>query len=108
MTVSNDHPPSRLPPSQLDVTHDEEGHRYLLRRDGEHVGLIDYRPQGDALVMHHTEIRPDARGSGLGAVLVRHALDDLRDTGKRVVPSCWYVREFIDGNPEYADLLATR
>ena len=95
-------------PAQLDVTHDEEGHRYLLRSDGEHVGLIDYRPNGDVLHMHHTEIRPDARGGGLGAVLVRGALDDVREHGKQVVPSCWYVREFIDANPDYRDLLASR
>ena len=95
------------PPSELDVTHDEEGQRYLLRRDGEHVGLIDYRLRDGVYVMHHTEIRPDARGSGLGAVLVRQALDDVRATGGRVVPSCWYVREFIDGHPEYAEVLAS-
>ena len=94
-------------PAEMDVSHDEEGHRYLLRSDGEHVGLIDYRPQGDTLVMHHTEIRPDARGRGLGAVLVRGALTDVREAGKRVVPSCWYVREFIEANPEFADVLAT-
>ena len=101
MTVLNENPPS-----ELDVAHDAEGHRYLLRRDGEHVGLIDYRANGDVLNMHHTEIRPDARGGGLGAVLVRGALDDVRRSGKQVVPSCWYVREFIDGNPEYRDVLA--
>lgn len=94
-------------PDEFDVTHDAEGSRYLLRRDGEHVGLIDYRPRGDdVLVLHHTEIRPDARGHGMGAVLVRGALDDLREQGKKVVPSCWYVREFIDAHQDYADLVA--
>jgi predicted GNAT family acetyltransferase len=100
--------PDQNLPAQLDVTHDEEGNRYLLRSDGEHVGLIDYRADGDVLTMHHTEIRPDARGQGLGAVLVRGALDDVRDRGHQVVPSCWYVREFIDGNAEYRELLASR
>ena len=103
MSVTAD---QNLPP-ELDVTHDEEGRRYLLRRDGEHVGLIDYRLQGDALVMHHTEIRPDARGGGLGAVLVRGALDDVRANGRTVVPTCWYVREFIESHADYGDLLAS-
>lgn len=103
MTVS----PDQNLPAELDVSHDREGHRYLLRRDGEHVGLIDYRLQGDVLVMHRTEIRPEARGGGLGAVLVRGALDDVRGNGGTVVPSCWYVREFIDGHPEYGDLLSS-
>ncbi|MBV8983070.1 MAG: N-acetyltransferase, partial [Acidimicrobiia bacterium] len=46
------------------------------------------------------------RGQGLGAEMVRGALDDTRSTGHQVVPACWYVAEFIDANPEYRDLLA--
>ena len=41
---------------------------------------------------------PDCRG----------ALDDVRPTGRRVVPSCWYVAQFIDEHPDYADLLTAR
>ncbi len=96
------------PPSELDVVHDDEGHRYLLRRDGEHVGVIDYRPTDDGAVldMHHTEIRPGVRGGGLGAVLVRRALDDVRESGRQVIPTCWYVRDFIAEHEDYQPLLA--
>jgi uncharacterized protein len=102
------------PPSELDVVHDDEGHRYLLRRDGEHVGLIDYRLSGgdaqsdggETYDLHHTEIRPESRGRGLGGVLVRGALEDLSERGAKVVPTCWYVRDFIRANREFADLLA--
>ena len=99
---------TQQPPSELDVEHDEEGHRYLLSSDGEHVGLIDYRATGETLDLHHTEIRPDARGRGLGAVLVRRALEDIRSNDRMVVPSCWYVRGFIEANPEFADLVTSR
>lgn len=90
----------------LDVAHDEEASRYELTRAGDLIGLIDYRRRNGALDMSHTEIFPAVRGQGLGAVLVRNALDDVRDRGETVIPSCWYVREFIEANPEYADLLA--
>lgn len=103
MTAPADHPPS-----ELDVEHDEEGHRYLLSSDGEHVGLIDYRATGDTLDFHHTEIRPDARGRGLGGVLVRGALENVQDNDRRVIPSCWFVRAFIDAHPEFADLVTSR
>lgn len=106
MSIAND-----SPPSEFDVVHDEEGHRYLLRRDGEHVGVLDYRVvdggDSETFDLHHTEIRPDARGHGLGGLLVRGALDDLRDAGRKVIPTCWYVREFIGANDEYESLLAT-
>jgi hypothetical protein len=46
------------------------------------------------------------RNRGLGAELVRGALDDVRRNGRTVVPQCWFVAQFIDEHPEYADLLA--
>ncbi len=97
------------PPSELDVVHDDEGHRYLLRRDGEHVGVIDYRivdGDGKTFDFHHTEVPVPLRGTGLAGVLVRRALDDMRESGRRVVPTCWYVRAFIRDHPEYQSLLA--
>lgn len=81
--------------------------RYELL-DGDAVaGYADYRDGGEGrLVFPHTVIDPARRGQGLGAVLVRGALDDVRRRGATVVPTCWYVAEYIDANPEYTDLLA--
>ena len=89
-----------------EVTHNAERSRYEIFLDGQLVGIADYRARGDALVFPHTEIDPSMRGRNLGAELVKAALDDVRTTGKRVIPSCWYVAQFIDQHPEYQDLLA--
>jgi predicted GNAT family acetyltransferase len=89
-----------------EVTHNAERSRYELFLDGRLVGIADYRERGDTLVFPHTEIEPSMRGRNLGAELVKGALDDVRTAGKRVVPSCWYVAQFIDQHPEYQDLLA--
>lgn len=51
-------------------------------------------------------IRDDeARGRGIGTRLVLHALEDARERGLRVVPSCPFVGEVVERHPEYADLL---
>ncbi len=94
----------------LHVRDNPERSRYELSRDGELVGYADYRadPTAGRVVMPHTVIAPRERGGGLGAVLVRHALDDVRAKGWTVVPACWYVAEFIDQHPEYRDLVAAR
>ena len=84
----------------------EDRSRYELVEDGSVVGYADFRPQGGAVLLPHTVIDPGRRGQGLGAELVRGTLDDLRTRGERVIPACWYVAEFIDGHPDYADLLA--
>src|SRR5690606_29893596 len=81
-------------PPGLAVVHEADRSRYVLRLDGRVVGVADYRDRGDALVFHHTEIDPARRGHGLGAILVRGALDDVRARGRVIVPTCWYVAEF--------------
>ena len=89
------------------VTKNEAEARYELRVDGEVVGIADYVEQGGAVVLPHTVIDRARRGQGLGAVLVQGVLDDVRPTGRTVIPSCWYVAQFIDENPSYKDLLAS-
>jgi len=90
----------------IEVRNNAERSRYELTLDGELAGIADYRQVGGRTVFPHTEIRPPLRGRGLGAELVRGALDDVRASGGRVVPQCLYVAEFIDENPEYGDLRA--
>lgn len=89
-----------------EVRNAEDRSRYELVVDGELAGIADYRIDGDQIVFPHTEIASRRRGQGLGAVLVRGALDDVRSTGRTVVPRCWFVREFLEANEDYAELLA--
>lgn len=95
-------------PSDLTVDHDEDAHRFHLLREGEAVGLLAYRtvgrPGADLVDVYTTQIAPSARGQGLGEVLVRAALDDLRERGTSVKASCWFVADFLDANPDYQDL----
>jgi uncharacterized protein len=91
----------------LTVRNAEARARYELVDDDEEVlGVADYRVDGDVVTFPHTEVRPDRRGQGLGAVLVRAALDDVRRQGRHIHPACWYVREFVVAHDDYADLVA--
>src|SRR3954471_6171458 len=77
--------------SDLAVTHDAERQRYEIARDGDVVGHIDYRQNGDTLAFVHTEVRPELRGGTIGTQLVAGALQDVRSRGLRVQPVCWFV-----------------
>ena len=88
------------------VRNAEDLGRYELVVDEDVVAVADYYDRGDVVVMPHTEVAHQLRGRGFGAMVVQGALDDLRSKGKRVVPSCWYVREFIQSHGDYADLVA--
>jgi uncharacterized protein len=90
------------------LEHDPSAHQYRLVRDGETLSLADYSPvdDGTTLVFHHTLTPPRHRGNGYAADLVGRALDDVRAGGHTVVATCWFVDEFIDLHPAYADLRA--
>ena len=79
--------------------------RFEVLVDGEPAGLAAYRLREDAIVFLHTEIGDEYEGKGLGGVLVRAALDSARERGLRVVPSCPFVRGWIERHPDYADLV---
>jgi predicted GNAT family acetyltransferase len=89
-----------------EVRRNDPDGRYELYVDGAMVGIADYVVDGSTVVIPHTEVHPRRRNHGLGAILVKGALDDIRAAGRTVVPSCWFVRQYIDEHPDEADLLA--
>ncbi|SFO39576.1 hypothetical protein SAMN05660359_03152 [Geodermatophilus obscurus] len=93
-------------PGMEPTVHDApEAERYEIREGDRLLGLAAYQRRGERVVFTHTEIDPDAEGSGHGSRLVRAALDDVRRQGGRVVPACSFVRGWIERHPEYGDLV---
>lgn len=82
-----------------------EEKRYVVLVDGKRAGLLDYELRGDAFVALHTEIDGAYGGQGLGGILVRHVLDEVRDTGLTLNPLCPFVAHFVAQNAQYADLV---
>ncbi len=70
------------------------------------LAVAEYRRDGDTLIIFHTEVPPALRGQGMGDKLVRGVLEEVRRRNLKVVPRCWFVREFVGSNPEYRDLIA--
>jgi uncharacterized protein len=82
-----------------------EEQRYVLTVDGQRVGRLDYALEGDMFVATHVVVKPAYEGRGLGTELVRHVLDEVRETGLALRPECPFVVYFLRKHPEYADLL---
>jgi predicted GNAT family acetyltransferase len=95
-----------------DVVDDPEEGRYEARvRDGQAlagrvIGMLRYVRQDGVVIMPSTVTDPEFRRHGVASSLTRRALDDAREAGLRVRPDCWYVAEWIEAHPEYADLRA--
>lgn len=88
------------------VIDDREHSRFVLDLDGETAGLIEYRRDAPGeIVLIHTIVAKEHQGEGLGGVLVRGALDQLRAEGVSVVPKCSYAAGWIAKHPDYQDLV---
>jgi uncharacterized protein len=80
-------------------------HRFEIRADGALAGFAAYRADEREHVFTHTEIDPAYEGKGLGSVLIRGALDDVRSRGRAVLPVCPFVRSFVERHPDYLALV---
>jgi predicted GNAT family acetyltransferase len=90
----------------IEVRRNADRSRYELVVDGRVTGRADYREADGSVVFFHTAVDRPQRGRGLGARLVRDALDDVRASGGTVVAQCSFVARFIKRHPEYGDLVA--
>ena len=90
----------------LDFERDDAGHRYLAHLDGEPAVIAFREAASGVLDFHHTEVPEAMQGKGVGDELVRRALDDVRERGLEVIPTCPFVAAYIRRHPEYGDLVA--
>jgi predicted GNAT family acetyltransferase len=82
-----------------------ERNRWEVRVDSQLAGFTEYFVKDDRYVFVHTEIADDFGGRGIGSVLVRSVMDDIRSQGRMLVPLCPFVRGWIDKHPEHGDLV---
>lgn len=92
--------------ADIQVTDVPERHRFEITSDGELAGFAEYRLSDGVVELPHTVVDDAFEGQGIGSTLVRHALDSARERGLRVVPSCPFVKGWIDKHPDYADLVS--
>ena len=80
-------------------------HRYDVTVGGEVAGFTVYERRPGAIAFMHTEIGEEWGGKGLGSILVRGALDDVRAKGLAVLPYCPFVRSWLERHKDYAELV---
>lgn len=98
-------PASESSDSSINVQHEPEQSRYSATVDGQQA-VADYQRQGNVIAFTHTEVPAAIGGRGVASALARRALDDARQMGAQVVPSCQFFARFMDEHPEYDDLRA--
>lgn len=88
------------------VTHDKENHQFIAKLEGE-VSHLKYEilPDGKILDYMSTYVPPELRGRQIAGQIVKFALDYAKENKLRVIPSCSFVQAYIQGHPEYHDIV---
>ena len=90
----------------MTAVHDApEREQFEIEVDGKLAGVAVYRRMPGRIAFLHTEIEPEYEGKGLGGTLIKAALDTARSEGAAVLPYCPFVRSYIEGHPDYLDLV---
>ena len=82
-----------------------EADRFTIGVEGQTVGFAEFTDRGGQRVFTHTEVDEQFEGRGLATILVAEALEQTRSDGKRIVPECKLVANYVEKHDEYADIV---
>ena len=90
------------------VNHEKSGHRgaFVWMQEGKRLAEMTYTVAGSRVIIDHTTVDDSLRGQGIGAKLVRGAVDWARSDNVKLMPLCPYAKSVFDKTPDYSDVLA--
>ena len=89
-----------LPPIVLN----EAEHRFEMHVDGQMASEVFERFPGGINYLH--TIVPEAlSGRGIASAIAKHVLDYAAEHQLKVIPTCPYIRAYIEKHPQYQPLV---
>ena len=90
----------------LIIHHDSQKQQFSVVVDKLKCYLdYSYENEKQALNYYHTYVPPALRGRKIAEEIVTFALRYAKEQNLKVIPSCLYVKRFLDKHPEFQSLL---
>jgi hypothetical protein len=91
----------------MKVEHEEEDTRgrFVVRFGDDDAELVYTRLGPHLIDVQHTYVPESARGHGVAEELAKAAFAYARERGDRVVPTCPFVRQWLQSHPDEAKLV---
>lgn len=92
----------------MQITSEEAGSggRYVGRVEGiaQPAIMTFSRASASLIIIDHTEVPADMRGTGAGQALAEHAVADARKGGWKIIPLCPFMKTQMDRHPDWNDV----
>lgn len=82
-----------------------KGGRYVTRLDGAEAEMT-WSAAESMDIIDHTFVPPELRGRSVGQALVARAVQDARDSGRKIMPLCSFAAAQFQRHPDWQDVLA--
>ena len=87
-----------MPQPNGKVTHNVNGRQFEMPVSGG-LAVLQYQSSPGRIDLLHTRVPPEDEGQGNGSSLVKAAFDYARGAGLEVVPTCPFVKAWLEKNP---------
>lgn len=88
-----------MPQPTGQVTHNENGQQFEMPVTGG-LAVLRYTREAGRIDLVHTIVPPEHEGNGHGSSLVKAAFDYARGARLDVVPTCPFVKGWLEKNPD--------
>lgn len=89
----------------FEIKHDTEQNRFVSYVEG-YEAVVEYTLKNNVIDLYRTFTPYEIRGKGIAGKVVTFALEYARDNNLKVIPTCSYVKSYIERHQNYKDLLA--
>lgn len=79
---------------------------FFIEKDGEVKARMTYSKLGSTqIIIDHTEVSDELRGSDTGKRLVKYGIDYAREHNLKVIPLCPFAKSVIERDKSLQDVL---
>ncbi|MCT7661253.1 GNAT family N-acetyltransferase [Mycobacterium deserti] len=82
-----------------------EADRFSIAVEDQTVGFTEFAERDGQRIFTHTEVDNAFEGRGLATILIGEALARTREAGKRIVPVCAMVENYVGKHHEFDDVV---
>jgi len=68
--------------------------------------VVEYTLKDNVIDLYRTFTPPELRGKGIAGKVVKYALEHAKENNLKVIPTCSYVKAYIERHENYKELLS--